>query len=144
MITKNIFIASSSELKVERLELIDLLEDMERNEIRYKSVVWEFMDKAMRKERKEDEYLKRLCCCEVCFTLFWTTLGKYTVEELELALKEQEACRLPKQNYILVKNSSKREPELENYINELRVKHSNIIYSFSTISELRNLVKNLL
>ncbi len=52
----NLFIASSAELRPERLELIDLPEDMED----FHAVVWESMDSALRAGRKEDEYLQRL------------------------------------------------------------------------------------
>ena len=112
--------------------------------MQYKAVVWEFMNSSLRKERKEDEYLKRLQQCEVCITMFWNVLGQYTVEELEMALKEQEEGRLPKQNFILIKSSSKRDPELEEYIKILRDKHADIIFDFNTIAELRKLIKALL
>ena len=144
MITKRVFIASSSELKSERLELIDLFLDMETNDMQYRAVVWEFMDPALREKRKEDEYLAKLKQCEVCITMFWNTLGQYTVEELKLAPKEQEEGHLPEQNFILIKGSPKREHELEEYLKELRDEHTDIIFDFSTLSELRNIVKDLL
>ena len=76
---RNIFIASSAELKTERLELVDLLLDSNNDTknvgIQFKPVVWEFMDSSMQEGRKEDEYLVRLKECEICLVLFWKTLG---------------------------------------------------------------------
>lgn len=101
------FIASSSELKRERMELVDLMQDLnevykEKN-FKLKPVLWEYMDSSMRAERKEDEYLEKLRQCEICLVLFWRTLGEYTVEELDVAVKEMMAGRLPKQVYVLFK-----------------------------------------
>ena len=55
---RNIFIASSAELRTERLELVDLLLDLNNDTknvgIQFKPVVWEFMDSSMQEGRKED------------------------------------------------------------------------------------------
>lgn len=95
----NIFIASSAELKKERMELVDLMQDMnddlERQNFKLKPVLWEYMDSSMRAERKEDEYLAKLRECEVCIVLFWQILGEYTVEELDVAVKEMRSGRFP-------------------------------------------------
>ena len=140
MTTRNIFIASSAEMKPERLELIDLLEDMEG----FHAVVWESMDPALRAERKEDEYLQRLRQCEVCITMFWRVLGKYTKEELREALAEQEAGRLPRRNLVLLKTTDSPSPELAAFLAELRSEHPDIIHSFTTTAELRGMVESFL
>lgn len=104
----HIFIASSSELKQERYELVDLLADLNQDAfeqlgIRVKSELWEFMDSSMREDRKEDEYLQRLRICDICLVLFWRTLGEYTLEELNVAIEEMRAGRLPKVVYVFYK-----------------------------------------
>lgn len=104
----NVFIASSSELKRERMELVDLMQDLNRavfraQGIKLKPVLWEYMDSSMRAERKEDEYLVRLRECEVCIALFWRILGEYTEEELDVSVSEQLAGRMPKRVYVLFK-----------------------------------------
>ena len=102
-----VFIASSAELKQERMELVDLLQDLndevEDQTIRFKPVLWEYMDSSMGKMRKEDEYLEKLRLCEICLVLFWRTLGEYTVEELDYAVAEMQAGRLPQRVYVLFK-----------------------------------------
>lgn len=107
---KNVFIASSAELKIERLELVDLLLDlnieMKGQGVKWKSVLWEFMDSSMQEGRKEDEYLEKLKKCEVCVVIFWKTLGQYTVEELDVAVAEMKSDRLPKHVYVWFKEPS--------------------------------------
>lgn len=102
-----IFIASSAEMKQERMELVDMLHDLndevENQGLRFKPVLWEYMDSSMGEKRKEDEYLERLRQCEICLVLFWRTLGEYTKEELEVAVEEMTAGRLPKKVYVLYK-----------------------------------------
>ena len=89
---KNVFIASSAELKTERLELVDLLMDLNdewvKRGVKFKPVLWEYMDSSMQDGRKEDEYLAKLRTCEICIVMFWRMLGEYTVEELDVAVAE--------------------------------------------------------
>ena len=109
MTTKRVFIASSAELKKEREELVDLMQDMNdelekaESDIRLESVLWEYMDSSMRSGRKEDEYLEQLRKSEICIVLFWNTLGEYTLEELDLAVEEMRAGRCPKEVHVLFK-----------------------------------------
>ena len=107
METKRIFIASSSEMRTERLEIIDLLVDLydehEGSEIKFEPVVWEYMDSSMREGRKEDDYLREMVKCQICLVMFWRTLGEYTLEEFELAKKEMQANRDIKAVYLLFK-----------------------------------------
>ena len=55
-LTKRVFIASSSEMHHERLVLVDLLADMSTKDVCYQPVKWEYVDTALRVERKEDQY----------------------------------------------------------------------------------------
>ena len=103
-LTKRVFIASSSEMHHERLVLVDLLTDMSTEELYYQPVKWEYVDTALHVERKEDQYLRRLRDCDVCVTMFWKTLGKYTFEEFKDAIKEQKAGNNLKKVLVLVKN----------------------------------------
>lgn len=105
----NIFIASSAELRKERDELTDLCLDLNPESfyakgIRLHAERWEYADSSMRTVRKEDEYLMRLRTCEISITMFWHTLGQYTIEELDVAEAEKNAGRIPKANYVFFKN----------------------------------------
>ena len=84
-----IFLASSEELKQERLELADLISHMnltlEYEDVRIYLVKWEYLDATMRPLHKQEEYNKTLEKCELCLVLFATSFGKYTDSELKTA-----------------------------------------------------------
>lgn len=142
--TTKVFIASSSEMRHERLVLINLLMDMSDGRREYDSVVWETMDSAMRIGRKEDEYLRKMRQCEVCITLFWRTLGRYTKEELQDALSEQRSGGRLQKVFVLQKNDgSPMSPELEEYIGSLKEGDCCPIMTFGNDDELRKLVEKL-
>lgn len=105
----NIFIASSSELKRERKELVDLMMDLNQEPsnkakgFKLEPVLWEYMDSSMRAQRKEDEYLAELRKCEICIVLFWNILGEYTLEELDVAVQEMNAGNYPQKVFVFFK-----------------------------------------
>lgn len=84
-----IFLASSEELKRERLEIADLIGHMnlalENEDIRIYLVKWEYLDASMSEIHKQEEYNKTLEKCDLCFVLFATRFGKYTESELKTA-----------------------------------------------------------
>ena len=145
----NVFIASSAELKKERMELVDLMQDMnddlERQNFKLKPVLWEYMDSSMRAERKEDEYLAKLRECEVCIVLFWQILGEYTVEELDVAVKEMRSGRFPTEVHAFFKEPAQSASnELisfkENFYNKYQLHPK----TFNNISLLRKQVEDIL
>lgn len=115
MKTIYVFIASSAELKRERMELVDLMQDMndyfEEQNIKLRPVLWEYMDSSMRAERKEDEYLVKLRGCEICIVLFWKIRGEYSVEELDVATEEMRAGRCPKEVHVFFKEPAENASE---------------------------------
>lgn len=145
-----VFIASSAELKQERMELVDLLQDlndeMEERGTKFKPVLWEYMDSSMGEKRKEDEYLEKLRGCEICIVLIWRTLGEYTVEELDVAVAEMHAGRLPKQVYVLFKEPCEGiSNELVGFKKNFSVKYPHIpTLKFSDEKLLRTNITNLL
>ena len=147
---RNIFIASSAELRTGRLELVDLLLDLNNDTknvgIQFKPVVWEFMDSSMQEGRKEDEYLVRLKECEICLVLFWKTLGEYTVEELDVAGKEMYAGRLPKKVLVLFKEPSDGiSPELLAFKDSYSKKYTDIPSRiFTDMKSLKDIVSRFI
>lgn len=149
MKTIRVFIASSSELKRERMELVDLTQDMnddlEGRNIKLKPVLWEYMDSSMRSERKEDEYLVKLRECEICIVLFWQILGEYTVEELDVAIEEMRSGRCPREVHVLFKAPAPNASEelisfKENFYGKYQVNSE----TFNDISSLRKQVEGIL
>lgn len=140
----NIFIASSSEMHHERLEIVDLLTDMCSDTMRYVPVKWEYMDSAVHQEHKQTEYIRRLQKCEICIVMFWRSLGEYTEKELLLALDEQSKGKNPQRTYVLFKEDGESiKPELKEFKDKLVQQHGDIVYSFSNNQELRVITKAL-
>lgn len=84
-----IFLASSEELRRERLEIADLIGHMnlalENEDMRIYLVKWEYLDASMSERHKQEEYNRTLEQCNLCFVLFATRFGKYTESELKTA-----------------------------------------------------------
>lgn len=146
---EKLFIASSSELRCERMEIVDLIQDL-NDEMRIQHakcipVLWEYIDSSMGVKRKEDEYLDKLRECEICIVMFWRTLGEYTLEELDVAVKEMRAGRLPKQVYVLFKEPANSiSKELMSFKDSFSKKYRNITsYQFDNAKTLRAIVTNI-
>ena len=145
----DVFIASSAELKSERMELVDLMQDLndelETKGVKFKPVLWEYMDSSMRAGRKEDEYLVKLRECEICIVLFWRTLGEYTVEELDVAVAEMQAGRYPKEVHVFFKEPAENaSEELVSFKENLYDKYHLNPETFTDISSLRKQVEGVL
>lgn len=141
-----IFVASSAELKNERMELVDLMldlnDELEGQATKLKPVLWEFMDSSMGAKHKEEEYLDKLRECETCLVLFWKELGKYTVMELDDAVKEMNVGRLPKKVYAFFKEPANDiTNELADFKDSFSQNYPSIsVKIFKNAKELRELV----
>ena len=148
MNTIKFFIASSSMMRTERLEIVDLLMDLndkyEDKGVKFEPVIWEYMDSSMRETRKEDDYLREMVKCQICIVMFWLTLGEYTVEEFEVALKEMQANNNIKAVCLFFKEPSEEiTAELSDFKRLCKTFYPNITYQFDNATELRKLVANL-
>jgi hypothetical protein len=89
MITKKLFLASSSELKEDRIEFELFVgrknRDLVARGVFIELVVWENFLDAVSQTRLQDEYNKEVRNCDIFVMLFWTKVGKYTEEEFETA-----------------------------------------------------------
>ena len=87
-----IFVASSNELEDDRIHLGDSVRkvnDMfELQDVRVKLYKWEDFSPYFTGKRSQDEYNDYLKQCDAVIGLFETKLGKYTCEEIEVALNE--------------------------------------------------------
>ena len=107
MKTIKIFVASSDELREERLELSDLFAHLNRvykcRGVELEISKWEYLDESMGPLRKQEEYNREIKTCDMCLVLYWTKIGDYTREELEVAYNELQAGRKPYKLYIYFK-----------------------------------------
>ena len=95
-----VFLASSEEMKYDRLAFSDLIRKLdniyEKRGIRIKLFQWEDFDAAYNDKRKQDEYNEYVKQSDMFLSLFRTKAGKFTVEEFELARKEHREKGSPK------------------------------------------------
>lgn len=99
MITKRLFLASSSELKEDRREFEILVgrknSDWVARGVYLDLVVWENFLDAVAQNRLQDEYNKTILNCDIFVMLFWTKVGKYTEEEFETAFGKFKTSNKP-------------------------------------------------
>jgi len=99
MITKKLFLASSSELKEDRKEFEILVgrknKDLVARGVFLELVVWEDFLDVFSKTRLQDEYNKEIRKCDIFVMLFWTKVGRYTEEEFETAFGHFTATSKP-------------------------------------------------
>jgi hypothetical protein len=99
MITKRLFLASSSELREDRKEF-ELFIGRKNNDwfargVRLELVIWEDFLDAVSHTRLQDEYNEAIRECDVFVMLFWTKVGQYTEEEFETAFGQFQATNKP-------------------------------------------------
>ena len=138
-----IFIASSQELHLERLEITDLLQQLndylERRGIVLQPVKWEYLDSSMGIGRKQDEYNEKLRECEICLVLYWTKLGEYTTEELDTAYSELRLGNNPKKLYVYFKDADTSQimPELQAFRDNFLTKYGHFYFVFKNVDTMR-------
>ena len=99
MLTKKIFLASSSELKEDRKEFEILInrknKDWVARGVFLELIVWEDFLDAISKTRLQDEYYNAIRECDVFVMLFCTKVGQYTEEEFQTAFGQFKATDKP-------------------------------------------------
>lgn len=87
--TIRIFLASSAELKADRQAFEQFIarrnKDWSPRGIFLHLDIWEDLSTAMSPTRSQDEYNWEVDRCDIFVLLFWTKVGRYTVEEFERA-----------------------------------------------------------
>lgn len=97
--TVKIFLASSSELRIDRddFDLYFRQQNdhlLEEKGVYLKIVRWENFLDTMSETRLQDEYNKEVKACDIFVSLFFTKTGKYTEEEFNVAYKKfKETCK---------------------------------------------------
>jgi len=89
MQVKKIFLASSEELEDDRrafeLMIGRLNQQWRQRGIIFDLVVWEYFIDAMSKEGLQKEYNKAVEACDIFVMMFFTKVGRYTLEEFQKA-----------------------------------------------------------
>jgi hypothetical protein len=99
MITRKIFLASSSELKEDRTEFEIFIsrknKEFVQRGIFFEIIMWEDFLDAMSQTRLQDEYDKAIRGCDIFVMLFAAKVGQYTEEEFETAFGQFKATNKP-------------------------------------------------
>ena len=141
MKTIKIFLASSEELKQERLELADLVENLNLRlnalGLHIQLVKWEYLDASMGPEHKQEEYNEALRDCEMCLVLYWRRFGDYTTIELDTAYQGLCAGRNPKKLYVYFKDVPELSPEIVAFRDSFPEKYGHFYSHFQNIDTLK-------
>ena len=143
MKTIKIFLASSEELKDERLEMTDLVSRLNQTfkgrGIQLELKRWEYMDSSMGDQRKQDEYNNVLRECDICLVLFWRKFGSYTGEELDVAYQCYKNKHKP-EIYVFFKNPDDEDvtTELKEFTKSYKSRYGGHFFSkFLTVDSLK-------
>jgi hypothetical protein len=97
---KKIFLASSEELKEDRrdfaLMLGPLNQQWRQRDITFDLVVWEYFVDAMTRDGLQKEYNKAVAGSDVFVMMFFTKVGRFTLEEFETAFAGMQASNGPR------------------------------------------------
>lgn len=145
MSTIKIFLASSEELKHERLVIAERVVNMNRTlanqDITLRLVKWEYLDSSMGAQHKQEDYNDYLVDCDMCFALFWTRFGMYTEIEFEKSLKELNSKGNIRHLNVLFKESTTKSEELRAFENKCNTEYPTLCHTFKdddTLKELFN------
>ncbi len=141
MKTIKVFIASSEELHLERLEFTDMIQQLNKalkpRGIEIEPVKWEYLDSSMNEERKQTEYNNALKECELCLVMYWTRFGEYTEEELTTAWECLKAGNNPKKLYVYFKEPCNESKELKDFKDSFVTRYGHFYCKFENIDTLR-------
>ena len=108
----NIFLASSSELELERTYIGDFINDINSTfadtAVRVRLLKWELFDPSFKGERKQNEYDRQIKKADVFIALFRTKAGKYTMEEIEVAKNEYTQNKRPQELYCFIQDRQEK------------------------------------
>jgi tetratricopeptide (TPR) repeat protein len=100
MKTIKVFLASSDELKDDRIRFGNLIRKLneiyEKRGIQIKLFEWEDYDAAYNGVSKQSEYNEQICDSDIFLALFHIKAGKYTIEEFNCATEEFKKHASPK------------------------------------------------
>ena len=148
MKTIKLFLASSEELKPERLVIAEMVTQLNYSLAKFnvaiRLVKWEYLDSSMGVQHKQEDYNDYLRQCDMCVVLFWTKFGMYTEIELKLAYELMMSNSKLKNFCVLFKNSSNMTPQLQSFIDRFGQEHPDYCYSFLDEAELKQRLSKMI
>ena len=143
MKTIKIFLASSEELKPERLALAELVTKLNyawaEYDVTIRLVKWEYLDSSMGAQQKQEDYNDQLRQCEICIVLYWTRFGMYTEMELETAYSLCNSGGSMSQMSVFFKDGVEMTDELKAFRKQYEAEHPQLCHSFVDNNELNDI-----
>ena len=141
MKTIKIFLASSEELKPERLVIAELITKLNylwaEYDISIRLVKWEYLDSSMGTQHKQEDYNDYLRQCDMCFVLYWTKFGMYTEIELETAYQLLNSDGNLKLMAVMFKEGGEVTPGLQDFRQKYETNHPELCHTFMDDSHLK-------
>jgi len=135
-----VFLASSSELDIERAHVGDLCNDINSlladTAVRVRLLKWEVFDPLFKGERKQSEYDQQVKKADIFIALFRSKAGKFTLEEVDVAIASHTQNQRPQELYCFIQDwQEKRELDMD----ELKAKISAnyVTDSFADVKDLK-------
>ncbi|HIY14289.1 MAG TPA: tetratricopeptide repeat protein [Candidatus Alistipes cottocaccae] len=129
MKTVKVFIASSEELRLERLEIADMIQQLNRI-LKPRGVEIDPLD-------NHEEYHRELKNCEMCLALYWTKFEDQTKGELDTAYSELCAGRNPQKLYVYFKDTEDITPELKAFKESFSTKYGHFFCRFENVDTMK-------
>jgi hypothetical protein len=135
-----VFLASSSELELERVHIGDFFNDINSmladTSVRIRLLKWELFDPSFKGERKQTEYDNQVKKSDIFIALFRTKAGMYTIEETEVAQNAHTQNQRPQELYCFIQEyHGKREFDVDELKAKLGADY--VMDSFTDITELK-------
>lgn len=144
MKTIKIFLASSEELKPERLVIAELITKLNylwaEYDISIRLVKWEYLDSSMGTQHKQEDYNDYLHQCDMCVVMYWTKFGMYTEIELETASQLLNSDSCLKHMCVIFKEGGNMTDGLKSFRNKYETEHPELCNSFQIESQLKELI----
>ena len=142
-----VFLASSSELELERVYIGDFINDINSilvdTTVRIRLLKWEVFDPSFKGERKQNEYDRQVKNADIFIALFRTKAGMYTLEEAEVALAAHTQNKKPQELYCFIQDrQEKREFDKDELKSKLGAAY--ITDSFADIMDLKHKIMKIL
>jgi hypothetical protein len=141
-----IFLASSSELELERVHVGDLFNDINSilvdTNIRVRLLKWEAFNPSFTGERKQNEYDEQVRNADVFIVLFRSSAGKYTLEEAEVAMNAHTRDKRPEELYCFIQDCENRSFNVDEIKTKIGLVY--LVDNFSSINDLKERLLKIL
>ena len=139
-----VFLASSSELELERAHVGDLFNDINSAIIdtstRVRLLKWEVFDPSFSGSRKQSEYDEQVKKADIFIVLYRSIAGKYTQEEVETAAASHGQNNKPEELHCLIQDyEGKRSFDVD----ELKANLGRL-YNIDSFTDIQNLKHKIL